>query len=107
VVSHHHGLADYALPPLRILPNIVKIINKQMPIFVDCSIARGMDVFKALALGATAVSAGRVVMDPLKTEGAAGVQRVVEELTADLKWAMAVTCSPDITHIDPSVIWTK
>jgi isopentenyl diphosphate isomerase/L-lactate dehydrogenase-like FMN-dependent dehydrogenase len=66
-----------------------------------------MDAFKALALGATAVSAGRVVMEPLKNDGAQGVQRVIKNMTAELKWAMAVTCSRDIRSIDPSVIWTN
>src|SRR5690606_17478740 len=65
VVSHHHGIMDYAVPPLLILPKIAKVINNQIPIFVDCGIMSGMDVFKALALGADAVSAGRVIMEPL------------------------------------------
>jgi isopentenyl diphosphate isomerase/L-lactate dehydrogenase-like FMN-dependent dehydrogenase len=107
VVSHHHGMVDYALPPLQILPRIIKITGKQLPVFVDCGVNRGMDVFKALALGAAAASVGRVVMGPLGQEGAAGVQKTVESMTAELRWAMAVTCSPDITHIDPSVIWHK
>ena len=40
VVSHHHGHIDYSLPPLRILPSIVKIVKGAIPIFVDCSIDR-------------------------------------------------------------------
>jgi isopentenyl diphosphate isomerase/L-lactate dehydrogenase-like FMN-dependent dehydrogenase len=107
VVSHHHGMTDYALPPLRILPKIAKIVNKQIPIFVDCNISRGLDVFKALALGADAVSVGRTVMGPLKESGAAGVQKLIEDMTHELKWTMAVTSSPDIRHIDPTVIWEK
>jgi isopentenyl diphosphate isomerase/L-lactate dehydrogenase-like FMN-dependent dehydrogenase len=106
VVSHHHGMVDYALPPLRILPRIAKLINRQIPIFVDCCIDRGMDAFKALALGAAAVSAGRAVMEPLKTGGAEGVRKAVAEMTAELSWAMAVTGSPDLRHIDPAVIWS-
>ncbi|AEF80577.1 alpha-hydroxy acid oxidase [Leadbettera azotonutricia] len=107
VVSHHHGHIDYSLPPLRILPRIAKIVNKQIPIFVDCSIDRGMDVFKALALGATAASVGRAIMPALKDEGAAGVQKKIEEMTAELAGAMAATCSADISHIDSSVLWGK
>ncbi|MFP3042493.1 alpha-hydroxy-acid oxidizing protein [Treponema primitia] len=107
VVSHHHGMVDYALPPLRILPRIARIIRGQIPIFVDCSIDRGMDAFKALALGASAVSIGRIIMGPLKKEGAQGVRKLVEEITHELKWAMAVTSSPDIRHIDPALIWDR
>ena len=43
VVSHHHGIMDYALPPLKILPHIVKAVGGRMMVFVDCGIASGMD----------------------------------------------------------------
>ena len=62
---------NYAIPPLMILPKIVEVIGGRIPIFVDCGVESGMDVFKALALGADAVCVGRALMDPLK-EGAEG-----------------------------------
>ncbi|MHB9294764.1 putative 4-hydroxymandelate oxidase [Pillotina sp. SPG140] len=105
VVSHHHGMVDYSLPPLRVLPRIANIINKSMPIFVDCSIQRGLDAFKALAWGADAVSVGRALLEPLRAEGAGGVQKKMQEITNELHWAMAVTCSADVKHIDSSVVW--
>jgi isopentenyl diphosphate isomerase/L-lactate dehydrogenase-like FMN-dependent dehydrogenase len=107
VVSHHHGMVDYAVPPLQILPAIVTVIKQQIPIFVDCCVSRGMDAFKALALGATAVSVGRALMEVLRTSGWHGVCAFIEEMTNELNWAMAVTCSPDITHIDPRIIVKK
>jgi isopentenyl diphosphate isomerase/L-lactate dehydrogenase-like FMN-dependent dehydrogenase len=107
VVSHHHGRIDYSLPPLQILPKIAKIVNRQIPIFADCGIERGMDAFKALALGAIAVGVGRAIMGPLGAEGAAGVTKTIRAMTAELAGAMASTCSPDIYHIDPGVIWKK
>lgn len=107
VVSHHHGLVDYALPPMQILPRIAKVIKRQIPIFVDCEINRGLDAFKAIALGATAVSAGRVTMPPLKEAGAEGVEALFREMTNELNWAMCVTNAPTLERIDPSVLWTK
>ncbi|MDR3120412.1 MAG: alpha-hydroxy-acid oxidizing protein [Clostridiales bacterium] len=107
VVSHHHGIMDYAVPPLQVLPEIVDVIGGQIPIFVDCNVERGMDVFKALALGASAVSVGRALMGPLGAEGAEGVKKAIEAINAELIFAMAMTCSPDITSIDPSVIWHR
>jgi 4-hydroxymandelate oxidase len=107
VVSHHHGIMNYAVPPLMILPKIAKVIDQQIPVFVDCGIMSGMDVFKALALGATAVCAGRVIMDPLGKEGAQGVTNMIKKMTEELAGVMARTCSPDLKHIDPSVIWHK
>lgn len=105
VVSHHGGVIDYAVPPLKILPRIAKVIDKKIPIFVDCGIVRGMDAFKALALGATAVSVGKAVMEGLSENGADGVQKILEEINEELRWAMNLTGSPDIKQIDSSVIW--
>lgn len=107
VVSHHHGIMNYAIPPLLILPKIAKVINRQIPIFVDCGIMSGSDVFKALALGANAVSAGRVIMEPLKENGAEGVEKQIIKMTEELAGVMARTCSSDLYHIDPSVIWHR
>ena len=107
VVSHHHGIMNYAVPPLRVLPKIASIVKKQIPIFVDCGVISGMDVFKALALGASAVSAGRIIMDPLSRDGAIGVRDKILEMTGELAGVMARTCSCDIHHIDSSVLWTR
>lgn len=55
LVSHHHGIMPYSVPPLMVLPEIRRAVGNDMKIFVDCGIESGMDVFKALALGADAV----------------------------------------------------
>ncbi|MFA9381588.1 MAG: alpha-hydroxy acid oxidase, partial [Acetanaerobacterium sp.] len=107
VISHHHGILKFAVPPLMILPKIAKVVDHSIPIFVDCCVSSGIDVFKALALGATAVSVGRLLMNPLADDGATGVQKMIEEMTEELSGAMARTCSGDIRNIDPSVIWKR
>jgi 4-hydroxymandelate oxidase len=107
VVSHHHGIMNYAVPPLCILPKIAKVVNHQIPVFVDCGIVSGMDVFKALALGADAVCVGRVIMEPLKKDGAVGVKEQILKMTEELAGVMAKTCSKDLRSIDPSVIWQR
>jgi isopentenyl diphosphate isomerase/L-lactate dehydrogenase-like FMN-dependent dehydrogenase len=107
VVSHHHGIMDYALPPLRILPRIVKAVGGKLPIFVDCGFESGMDVFKALALGATAVSIGRALMGPLGAGGAQGVKRAIDDITASLAHIMAMTGASSLQTIDPSVLWDE
>ena len=104
VVSHHGGIIDYALPPLQILPRIVRIIDGKMPVFVDCGFSRGLDVFKALALGARAVSVGKILLPALAKDGAAGVQRTIEEITAELNWAMSLAGSADLSRIDPGAL---
>ena len=104
VVSHHNGRLDCAVPPMMILPEILKETQGRVPLFVDCSLQTGLDVFKALALGATACSVGRPLMGRLKAKGAEGVREGIEEITRDLAYTMAMTASPDLAHIDPGVV---
>lgn len=103
VVSHHHGIMQYAVPPLMILPEIVKAVDGQIPIFVDCGIESGMDVFKALALGADAVCIGRDLMGPLK-KGSIGVTERINEINAELMSIMARTGAKSLKEIDPTVL---
>lgn len=107
VVSHHHGIIPTAVPPLMVLPEIAKVINGRIPIFVDCDVMNGADAFKALALGATAVSIGRPVMSAIREKGAQGVADMINDVTAELAGIMARTCTPDITHVDPSLLWHR
>lgn len=86
MVSHHHGIIDYAVPPLMILPEIVRVVQKQIPVFVDCGIESGSDVFKALALGADAVCVGRALMGPLQVNGAEGVQEKIASSDRRAGW---------------------
>ena len=107
VVSHHHGILPSVVPPLMVLPEIAQVIGGRIPIFVDCGVMNGMDVFKCLALGATAVSVGRPVMGPIIEKGAQGAAQVIADVTTELRAAMARTCSPDIRHIDRSLLWRR
>ena len=106
VVSHHHGILDYAVPPLMILPDIAELIGGQIPIFVDCAVENGYDAFKALALGADAVSVGRALMPPLAAEGAEGVKKAIEAISAELAFAMAMTGTADVSSFDPDTVWS-
>lgn len=107
IVSHHHGIMDYAVPPLMILPEIVKVIGGRIPIFVDCGVESGMDAFKALALGADAVCVGRAIMAPLKEKGAEGVKDSFLRMNSELKGVMARTGFANVEAINDSVIWKK
>lgn len=104
IVSHHHGILDYAVPPLMVLEEIVKVIDGRIPIFVDCCMESGLDAFKALALGADAVCVGRAIMGPLKENGAEGVRDTLEGVNSGLKGAMARTAFASLKDIDASVL---
>ena len=68
VVSHHHGIVQYAVPPLMVLSDVILATGGSVPVFVDCGIESGMDVYKCLALGAKAVSVGRHLMPLLRRD---------------------------------------
>lgn len=103
VVSHHHGMMQYSAPPLRVLPEILSAVGGSVPVFVDCGIESGMDAYKCLALGASAVSVGRHLM-PLLKQGPEAVAARIKEMTAELAGVMARTGVKSLKDIDPSVI---
>ena len=103
VVSHHHGMMQYSVPPLLALPDILSAVGGSVPVFVDCGIESGMDAYKCLALGATAVSVGRHLM-PLLKQGPEAVAARIKEMTAELAGVMARTGVKSLKDIDPSVI---
>lgn len=102
-VSHHHGMIDYSVPPLMVLRDIIYATGNEVPVFVDCGFESGMDVYKALALGATAVSVGRHLM-PLLKNGSAAVSERINQMNAELAGIMARTGVADLAHMDPTVI---
>ncbi len=105
VVSHHHGRLPYAIPPLMILPDIVKAVGGRMKIFVDCSIDTGADAYKALAMGADAVSVGRAMMPGLVADGAAGVEAQIRRMNEELRLMMGFTGCASLKDMDPSALW--
>ena len=103
VLSHHHGIMPYSVPPLFVLPEIAKAVANEIPIFVDCGIESGADAYKCLALGATAVSVGRHLM-PLLKKGPDSVADRIKEMNGELAGFMARTGVSDLNHFDASVI---
>ncbi len=103
LLSHHHNIMDYSVPPLMILPEIRKAVGDDYPIYVDCGIESGADAFKALALGANGVCVARAIQKVLK-QGEDAIVDKINEINGGLRTFLSRTGSPDIDHIDPSVI---
>lgn len=104
VISHHNSIMDFSVPTLAILPDIVKAVGDRMKIFVDCGVTGGMDAFKAMCLGADAVSVGKALMEVLAVSGAQGVADKIAEMTEQLAGVMVKTCTHNVYDIDPSLI---
>ena len=107
VISHHHGIFDYAVPPLMILPEIKKTVGDELEIFVDCGMDSGMDVFKALALGASAVSVSRHLLKYLKDGQAQSVTKRMNEMASELRSIMARCGCSSVGAIDQTIIWKR
>ena len=103
VVSHHHGMVQYSVPPLMVMQDIISATGPDVQVFIDCGIASGMDVYKCLALGAKAVSVGRHLM-PLLKNGPEAVAQRIKEMTAELAGIMARTGVATLEDMDPTVI---
>lgn len=88
-VSNHGGRATETFrSTIDTLPEIVKEVNGRVPVFLDGGIRRGTDVFKGLAMGATAVGMGRPVLWGLGAFGQPGVEKVLDLVNKELKITM-------------------
>ena len=99
IVSNHGGRqVDGARASLDALPEI-KAAAPDLPVILDSGIRGGADVFKALALGATAVGLGRPYAYGLALAGENGVGEVLDNLAADFELTMALAGCADIAAI--------
>ena len=106
IVSHHHGRLPYAVPPLMVLPDIVEALeDEDMDIIVDCGIASGADVYKALALGADGAAVGRSMLPALEKDGAAGVSNFIKKVGNELRYIMSATGCETVYDIDDSALY--
>ena len=106
VVSHHSGRLPSAVPPLMVLPHIADALaDSDMKIFVDCHIDNGIDAFKALALGADAVSVGRAMMKALVADGAEGVVRKISAMNEELITVMGYTGCLTPRDAEETMLW--
>ncbi len=102
VVSNHGGRAEESgLGALESLPEVAKVIDGRIPVLMDSGVRRGVDIFKALALGADAVLIGRAYLWGLAAFGEAGVEAVLRILRAELVLAMQLAGTPAIRDIGP------
>ena len=88
-VSNHGGRQIDGVPSsISVLQEVVDAVQGRAPVIFDGGIRRGIDVFRALALGATAVGVGRPVLFGAALGGPAGVNSVIEHLTTELHKTM-------------------
>jgi 4-hydroxymandelate oxidase len=108
IVSNHGGRSLDTLPStLEALPSVRNAMPSHIPVLIDGGIRRGTDVFKALALGATAVMIGRPYIHGLTVAGAEGVAKVVSLLQTEFEMTMGLTGCKSVQEITYKHIWVS
>ena len=106
IIVSNHGRRQVAgvVPTAVMLADVVAAVDGRVPVTVDGGIRSGVDVLRALALGATAVGIGRPVLWGLAAEGEPGVTAVLSQLIAELRQAMAACGAGRLDRINPSMV---
>jgi lactate 2-monooxygenase len=105
VVSNHGGRqVDGSIGSLDALPAIVDVVGGRAPILLDSGIRGGADVFKAIALGATAVLIGRPYCYGLAVAGESGVREVIQNFVADLDLTLGLSGCASLAEVGGELI---
>ena len=102
VVSNHGGRqVDGAIGTMDALPGVVDAVAGRVPVLLDSGIRSGADVFRALALGASAVGLGRPYAWGLAVGGEDGAREVIRNLRADFDLTMGLAGVASVREIGP------
>lgn len=105
VVSNHGGRVLEGTPATAdVLEEIVQAVGKDMKILVDGGIRSGVDVFRALALGADAVLIARPFVNRIYGAQKEGVQIFVDKLKEELKDTMEMCGAKDLASITRDMV---
>lgn len=108
VVSNHGGRQlDGAPSTIAALPAVAEAIGGRIELLMDGGVRSGIDVLRALALGANGVLIGRAWAFALGARGGAGVTRMLEMLRQELLVAMALTGHSDIASVGPDTLMRR
>ena len=106
VVSNHGGrVLDQCPATAEVLPSIVKAVDGQIKVFVDGGIRTGLDVFKALAMGADAVLIARPFVTAVYGGREEAVSAYVDKVGAELKDTMKMCGAFTLDDISGDMLW--
>ena len=106
VVTNHGGRAmDHTPGTAEVLPHISEAVNGRIVILVDGGIRSGVDILKMLALGADAVMIGRPLSMAAVGGGAEGVAFMINKWSAELRAAMIMTGTADVSDVSVDILW--
>lgn len=104
-VSNHGGRQlDHGRGTIEVLPEVVEAVRGRAEVIIDGGFSRGTDILKALALGARAVSLGRLYCYGLAAAGEAGVFRVLELLETEVATSLGLLGVSDLAGLGKSCL---
>lgn len=105
IVSNHGGRQlDSVASSISKLPAVVDAVGDKLDVYVDGGIRGGLDVFKALALGARGVMIGRPWVWALAGAGQTGITDLLATFKKELQIAMALSGVTKISEINRTLI---
>ncbi len=105
IVSNHGGRQiDGEIASLDALPAIAEAVNGKIPVLFDSGVRGGADVFKALALGATAVCLGRPYVYGLALAGQRGVEEVIGNVLAEFDLTLGLAGGSSARRLSPNTL---
>ncbi|MEM7355225.1 MAG: alpha-hydroxy-acid oxidizing protein [Acidobacteriota bacterium] len=104
-VSNHGGRqVDGAIGAFEALPSILEAVDGRVPVILDSGIRGGADIFKAVALGASAVGIGRPFAFGLAIDGESGVREVLRNLIAELELTTLLSGHAKLADVSPEAL---
>jgi L-lactate dehydrogenase (cytochrome) len=105
VVSNHGGRQlDGVLSSARALPAIADAVKGDLKILVDSGVRNGLDVVRAISLGADAVLLGRAFIYALAANGQAGVENLLDLFEKEMRVAMTLTGAKSVAGMTPEML---
>ena len=106
VVSNHGGRVQGGVPSTaEVLPAIADAVKGKTVILVDGGIRSGVDVFRALALGADGVLIGRPVLTAIYGAGEEGYRVYMDKIVSELKSTMTMCGAASLKDITRDKVW--
>ena len=108
VVSNHGGRVQGGVPSTaEVLPAIADAVKGQLTIIVDGGIRSGLDIFRAIGLGADAVLIGRPIVPAIYGAGAEGFQVYMDKIVGELKSTMTMCGAATLKDITRDKLWLE
>jgi L-lactate dehydrogenase (cytochrome) len=105
IVSNHGGRQlDGVAATADVLPEVVSAVEGRCEVFFDGGVMSGLDVLKALALGARGAFIGKAFLYALAARGEAGVLRAIEIIRSELRVGLGLTGKSSVHDVDRSVL---